>query len=102
MPPTQRENYLPRMAVMVGTDFAVWSQHITQGRVAELKGIPVFDPRNFVGLYCWNATQSAFVPLTTGGEARDAALWLAMAKKNFTQGGCISLFSGHVFRLPNP
>lgn len=92
MPPAQRNNYLPRMAVMVGTDFEVWSQYVTQGKVAELKGIPVFDPKNFVGLYCWNATRSAFVPLTTGGDARDAALWRATAKKNFAQAGCIPPF----------
>jgi hypothetical protein len=92
MPPTQRRNYLPRMAVMVSTDFSVWSQYITQGKVAELKGIPVFDPANFVGLYCWNATKSAFVTLTTGSVASDSALWLATAKKNFAQAGCITPF----------
>jgi hypothetical protein len=88
--PTQRRNYLSRMAVMVSTDFALWSQFITDGKVAELKGISTFDPDNFVGLYCWSRTQSAFVPLTTGSAARDPAVWLATAQNNFTQAGCIS------------
>ena len=92
MPPTQQQNYFPRMAVMVGTDFADWSRYITDGTVAKIKGLAAFDSANFVGLYCWNATKSAFVPLTPGSVARDSTLWLAMAKKNFQQAGCISPF----------
>jgi hypothetical protein len=92
MPPTQHQNYLPRMAVMVGTDFADWSRYFTDGTVAEIKGLSAFDSANFVGLFCWNATKTAFVPLTPGSAARDSTLWLAMAKKNFQQAGCISPF----------
>jgi hypothetical protein len=92
MAPTQRQNYLPRMAVMVSADFAVWSGYITGGKVAEIKGLSAFDSANFVGLYCWSATKSAFVPLTTGSVARDSTLWLATAKKNFAQAGCLSPF----------
>jgi hypothetical protein len=92
MPPTQRRNYFPRMAVMISTDFAEWSRYITEGKVAEIKGISAFDPANFVGLYCWSATKSAFVPLTNGSVARDPRQWLAMAKKNFPEAGCISPF----------
>jgi hypothetical protein len=90
--PTQRRNYLSRMAVMVSTDFASWSQYMTDGTVAEIKGVSAFDPDNFVGLYCWNSTKSAFVRLTAGGAARDPAVWLAAAQNNFTQAGCISPF----------
>jgi hypothetical protein len=92
IPPTQRKNYFSRMAVMVSTDFAEWSRHITGGKVAEIKGMTEFDPSNFVGLYCWNPTKSAFVPLTTGSVARDASLWLATAKENFPRSGCITPF----------
>jgi len=91
-PPMQRRDYLPRIAVMVSADFAPWSQYITEGKVAEIKGVSAFDPANFVGLYCWNETRSAFVPLTDGSAARDSALWLAAAKENFRQAGCISPF----------
>ena len=90
IPPTQHQNHLSRMAVMVSEDFAVWSRYISEGKVAEVKGIPRFDPANFVGLYCWNPTKSAFVPLTTGNVAVDPSLWLATAEKNFAQTGCIS------------
>ena len=92
MTPTQRVNYLPRMAVMVSTDFAEWSSYITGGKIAEIKGLSGFDSANFVGLYCWNATRSAFVPLTSGSVAGDATLWLATARKNFPHAGCISPF----------
>ena len=92
MPPIQRQNYFPRMAVMVSTDFAEWSRYITDGKIAEIKGISMFDPANFVGLYCWSPSRSAFVPLTTGSVARDSALWLATAKKNFPDSGCASPF----------
>jgi hypothetical protein len=92
MTPTQRRNYLPRMAVMVSTDFAEWSSYITGGKIAEIKGLSGFDSANFVGLYCWNATRSAFVPLTSGSVAGDATLWLATARKNFPHAGCISPF----------
>ena len=77
------------MAVMVREDFDVWSRYIKDGKVAEIKGISTFDPANFVGLYCWNATKSAFVPLTPGNVAIDSSLWLATAEKNFPQTGCI-------------
>ena len=90
IPPTQRQNYLSRMVVMVSEDFATWSRYINDGKIAEIKGISTFDPANFVGLYCWNATKSAFVPLTAGNVAVDSSLWLATAEKNFRQAGCIS------------
>ena len=61
-------------------------------KVAEIKGLAQFDPANFVGLYCWNPAQSAFVPLTTGSVARDASVWLAAAKENFPRSGCITPF----------
>ena len=92
IPPTQHQNYLPRMAVMVSEDFATWSRYISEGKVAEIKGISRFDPANFVGLYCWNPAKSAFVPLTAGNVAVDSSLWLATAEKNFPQSGCISPF----------
>jgi hypothetical protein len=92
IPPTQRRNYLSRMAVMISTDFAEWSRYISQGKVAELKAIPAFDPAKFAGLYCWNATKSTFVPLTPGVVARDPSVWMATARSNFAQAGCISPF----------
>jgi hypothetical protein len=92
MPPVQRHDYLPRMAVMVSSDFAAWSNFITDGKIAELKNVPEFNPANFVGLYCWNATKAAFVPLTDGRVALDPQLWLTTAKSNFPQTGCMSPF----------
>jgi len=92
MPPMQRQDYLPRMAVMVSAHFALWSNFIAHGKIAELKAIPEFDPANFVGLYCWNPAKAAFVPLTDGRAALDSALWLATAKRNFPETGCISPF----------
>jgi hypothetical protein len=90
--PTQPRDNLSRMAVMVSTDFALWSQFIVDGKVAEIKGVSAFDPDNFIGLYCWSTKKSAFVPLTTGSVARDPAVWLATAQNNFAQAGCISPF----------
>jgi uncharacterized membrane protein YozB (DUF420 family) len=92
MTPTQRRNYLPRMAVMVSTDFGEWSSYINGGKIAEIKGLSGFDSANFVGLYCWNATRSSFVPLTSGSMAGDASIWRATATKNFPQAGCITPF----------
>jgi hypothetical protein len=91
-PPVQRQDYLPRVAAMVSADFALWSHFITHGKIAEFKNIPEFDPANFVGLYCWNATKAAFVPLTDGRVALDPELWLVTAKRNFPETGCIAPF----------
>jgi hypothetical protein len=91
-PPVQPRDYLPRVGVMLGTDFTVWSHFITNGKIAELKGVPAFDPARFAGLFCWNAAQAAFVPLTDGRAALDPQLWEAAAKRNFADAGCIAPF----------
>jgi len=92
IPPTQQRNYLNRMAGMLGTDFALWSRFIADGKIAELKGQAAFDPANFVGLYCWNPGQSGFVRLTPGSVAHDPVLWQALAERDFAQAGCLSPF----------
>ncbi|HQR10052.1 MAG TPA: hypothetical protein PLW68_01890 [Casimicrobiaceae bacterium] len=92
MPPSQRRDYLPRMAVMISADFPAWSRYITQGQVAELKGVPKFDPANFVGLFCWNPSRASFVPLTDGSTAGDPGQWEAAARRNFDGAGCLEPF----------
>ncbi len=91
-PPVQRGDYLPRMAVMLGTDFPVWSRYIAEGKIAQLKGAAAFDPEHFVGLYCWNEAKAAFVVLTDGAVAGDPERWQAEAKKNFADAGCLAPF----------
>ncbi|MEO8753866.1 MAG: hypothetical protein ABI624_14450 [Casimicrobiaceae bacterium] len=91
-PQVQRRDFLPRIAVMLGTDFPVWSRFITDGKIAQLKGAAAFDPERFVGLYCWNEAKGTFVVLTDGAVALEPQRWQAMAKQNFADAGCLAPF----------
>lgn len=90
-PPMQAQDYLPRVAVMLGADFGLWSEYVVQGKIDHLKST-TFDPARFLGLYCWNDAKREFVPLTGGELVGDAVRWRAEAQHNFRAAGCIEPF----------
>ena len=92
MRPNQREDYLDRIAVMAGDDFADWSVHLTDGSVARFKGTPAFDAARFLGLYCWVPELGRVAPLTPPSVWADAAAWRAMARTYAPRVGCRASF----------
>ena len=97
MRPTQRRDYLDRVAPTLSDAFADWSARLSLRTgvmitMEELKGRR-FDPANFIGLFCWNRKRQAIVPLTTGGAlAGDAQAWRSEAERNFAVAGCMPPF----------
>ena len=92
MRPTQRADYLSRVAVMPSLDFAHWSQNLMGGKISELKAGAPFNPAGFLGLYCWNPSVARIVPLTSGAIAIDFRAWREAADRNFADAGCLSPF----------
>jgi hypothetical protein len=97
MRPTQRRDYLDRVAPMLSDAFEEWSARLSQRTgvvitMEEIKGRR-FDPADFVGLFCWNRKRQAIVPLTAGGAlARDAQAWRGEAERSFAAVGCMPPF----------
>ncbi len=94
MRPTQRVGYLDRMAGMTSSGFDVWPDYLRGGAVASLKPSRQFDAADFLGLYCWNASAAAFVPLTPAAPALagNVDAWRAAAQRNFDAAGCLPPF----------
>ena len=92
MRPNQREDYLDRIAVMAGDDFADWSMHLTDGSIARFKGTPSFDAARFLGLYCWVPELGRIAPLTPPTVWADPAAWRTMARDYAPRVGCRTSF----------
>ena len=89
IPPTQRQNYLPRMAVMVSEDFATWSRYITDGKIAEIKGTSTFDPR----ISSDSSLERYEVRLRAADHRQRGSRFVALAcdsRGEFREAGCIS------------
>ncbi len=94
MRPTQHIGYLDRMAGMTSSGFGAWPGYLRGGAVATLKPSRHFDAAGFLGLYCWNASVAAFVPLTPAAPALAGNVdeWRSAARRNFDAAGCLPPF----------